>query len=216
MFLYSLSTLPQISTSFFYSSNKYSNKNKVMMKRRFYLLNHAKEILQTYYGYDEFRNGQSTIIEQVLSGKDTVAIMPTGGGKSICYQVPALMLPGITIVISPLISLMKDQVDALNNAGIPATFINSSISGSEMYERIQAIEAGKYKLLYLAPERLEAPSFVELIKKMNVSLIAIDEAHCISQWGHDFRPSYLSIKSLLMGFNQSLLFGFNSYSNTKC
>lgn len=163
------------------------------------MLNHAKEILQTYYGYDEFRNGQSKIIEQVLSGKDTVAIMPTGGGKSICYQVPALMLPGITIVISPLISLMKDQVDALNNAGIPATFINSSISGSEMYERIQAIEAGKYKLLYLAPERLEAPSFVELIKKMNVSLIAIDEAHCISQWGHDFRPSYLSIKKFING-----------------
>ncbi|MFB7302368.1 DNA helicase RecQ [Heyndrickxia sporothermodurans] len=161
------------------------------------MLNQAKKILQDYYGYEDFRRGQNTIIEQVLEGKDTVAIMPTGGGKSICYQVPAMILPGVTIVISPLISLMKDQVDALINAGIPATFINSSISNSEMQERLQGIMSNDYKLLYVAPERLEAPSFIEMLNQIDVSMIAIDEAHCISQWGHDFRPSYLLIKKFI-------------------
>ncbi|MGE6257787.1 DNA helicase RecQ [Heyndrickxia sporothermodurans] len=165
------------------------------------MLNQAKELLRSYFGYDQFRNGQSAIINQVLNGKDTVAIMPTGGGKSICYQIPALIYPGITIVISPLISLMKDQVDALNNAGIPATFINSTVDGSEMQERINGLASGRYKLLYIAPERLEAPTFIELIKRIKVSMIAIDEAHCISQWGHDFRPSYLLIKKFIEYIN---------------
>lgn len=165
------------------------------------MLNQAKELLRSYFGYDQFRNGQSAIINQVLDGKDTVAIMPTGGGKSICYQIPALIYPGITIVISPLISLMKDQVDALNNAGIPATFINSTVDGSEMQERINGLASGRYKLLYIAPERLEAPTFIELIKRIKVSMIAIDEAHCISQWGHDFRPSYLLIKKFIEYIN---------------
>jgi len=161
------------------------------------LIEKAREYLQHYFGYESFRSGQEAIIERVLAGKNTAGIMPTGGGKSICYQIPALLFPGITLVISPLISLMKDQVDALVHNGIEATYLNSSISASEASMRMNDIKQGKYKLVYIAPERLDHSAFQQEWQHMNLSLVAIDEAHCISQWGHDFRPSYLKIKTLL-------------------
>ena len=165
-------------------------------------MSNIKQLLKDKFGYDDFRQGQETIINHVLNQENVLGIMPTGGGKSICYQLPALMLNNLTLVISPLISLMKDQVDALNLMGIPATFINSTISQQEMNQRIQMAVNKEVKLLYIAPERLESYDFQQLLLHVPIDLLAVDEAHCISQWGHDFRPSYLRLAEIVEKFEQ--------------
>ena len=155
------------------------------------------DLLKQYFGYNEFRPGQKEIIQKVIDQENVLGIMSTGSGKSICYQLPSLLLDGLTVVVSPLISLMKDQVDAANQLGIPATFINSSLDGYETARRFQEIDRQQYRLLYIAPERFIMPDFIQAMNRWNVCMIAIDEAHCISQWGHDFRPSYLQMANQL-------------------
>ena len=159
-------------------------------------IDRARATLRASFGYPDFRAGQAQAVEAVLAGRDTLVVLPTGGGKSLCYQVPALILPGLTVVVSPLISLMKDQVDALEARGLPATFINSTLSSGQVSERLARAQRGEIKMLYVAPERFDAGKTAERLKAMGVSLLAVDEAHCISEWGHDFRPSYLRMKSV--------------------
>ena len=152
-----------------------------------------EQALKILFGYDSFRAGQKSVIDSILAGRDAFAVMPTGAGKSVCYQIPAVLLPGITLVVSPLISLMQDQVKALNEAGVSAAFINSSLSEKDYNETIRRARQGIYKIIYIAPERLVTEGFLALAKSVPVSMVTVDEAHCISQWGQDFRPSYMKI-----------------------
>ncbi|MGL5983973.1 MAG: RecQ family ATP-dependent DNA helicase, partial [Cetobacterium sp.] len=162
----------------------------------------ANELLKNIYGYNNFRKGQEIIIDYTLSKHDVLGIMSTGSGKSICYQIPSLLYSGLTIVISPLISLMKDQVDSLKYLGVRASFLNSTLTKEEYLEIIESIKSKNTKLLYISPERLNSQNFINFIKSIKISMIAIDEAHCISQWGHDFRQSYLQIPNFLKKIEQ--------------
>lgn len=164
-------------------------------------LEKPKLLLKKYFGFDSFRPAQAKVVDSILKGRDTLALMPTGAGKSVCFQIPALMFDGLTIVISPLISLMKDQVDSLNTEGIPATFINGMLNRAEIAERLNSIIEGKYKLLYIAPERMSSYDMSKIRQNRKISMIAVDEAHCISHWGHDFRPHYADICNFVNMFS---------------
>ncbi len=173
------------------------------------------QVLERYFGYSSFRPGQEKLIDGILSGRDVFGIMPTGGGKSLCYQVPALLLPGVTLVVSPLISLMRDQVMALKEAGVPAAFINSSLSGQQVQAVYRNMLEERYKIVYVAPERLDYPGFSSVVQKMHIPFVAVDEAHCISQWGQDFRPSYLRIVDFVDGLPRRPVLGAFTATATK-
>jgi len=164
-------------------------------------------LLKKYFGYDGFKKGQEDLVKGIIQGKDVLGIMPTGGGKSLCYQLPALAIEGVAIVISPLISLMKDQVDSLDEIGIPSTCINSNLDLGELSTRLRDIRNNKYKIIYVAPERLDNNIFLDVVNEIKISLVAVDEAHCISQWGHDFRPSYLNIPRFIKSFRERPVVG---------
>lgn len=173
------------------------------------------EILKHIFGYDTFREGQETLVDSTLSGRDVLGIMPTGAGKSLCFQVPALLFPGITVVVSPLISLMKDQVSALNAAGVHAAYINSSLTEGQYRKAMELARQGRYKIIYVAPERLMTESFLSLIQAVEISMVAVDEAHCISQWGQDFRPSYLKIVDFISQLPRRPVIGAYTATATK-
>tara|TARA_B110000908_G_scaffold172745_1_gene242662 strand:+ start:2492 stop:4609 length:2118 start_codon:yes stop_codon:yes gene_type:complete len=168
------------------------------------------DALKEYFGFDGFLDGQDDVVQRILSGADGLVVMPTGGGKSLCYQLPALCLEGVTLVVSPLIALMKDQVDALEARNIPATMINSSLAHGEQQDRISRMRKGEYKLVYIAPERFRSESFMRAMQDVNISLFAVDEAHCLSQWGHDFRPDYMRLGAALQRIGSPLCVAFTA------
>ena len=178
-------------------------------------MNTIDKVLKKYFGHDEFLPGQRKAIESILGGNDTMAIFPTGGGKSICYQIPALLFEGTTIVISPLISLMKDQVDELLKQGIPSTYISSAISDREIDRRIEEMKHDRYKIVYIAPERFYSDGFIDALTHVSIPFVAIDEAHCISQWGHNFRPAYLMIRKFISHIGNPVLAAFTATANSK-
>ncbi len=168
------------------------------------------DVLKRIFGFDEFRPNQKGIVEALLENRDVFAVMPTGGGKSLCYQLPAHMREGLCVVVSPLISLMKDQVDAAKANGLNAEFLNSSLAGKERHRVFQALENHRLDLLYVSPERFAMPEFMATLKQAQVSFFAIDEAHCISEWGHDFRPDYLSLSNIVKHFPKSAVAAFTA------